>query len=177
LLDVETLSTSHLRCNTCRKNVCESIFGTLLGIKWKSKDGKKIHDDLKQLGIRRSLWPQDQAKKIFLPPAPHTRSKKEKETLCVVLFTLKVLDHYSSNPRIHISMEELKFHSMKSHDCHVLTQQILSIALHHVLPKPVQNTICRLCFNYRKICTKMVDPSDLDNLEDYVVETLCLLEK
>ena len=61
----------------------------------------------------RSKWPQDQGKKIFLPPTPHTLSKKEKETLCAILFTLKVPVGYSSNPRSHISMDELKFHSMK----------------------------------------------------------------
>lgn len=61
------------------KNVCESIFGTLLDIKGKSKDGKKYCDDLQHLGIRRSLWPQEQGKKIFLPPAPHTLSKKKKK--------------------------------------------------------------------------------------------------
>ena len=59
-----------------KKNVCESIFGTLLDIKDKSKDGKNYRHDLQQLGIRRSLWPQQKGKKIFLPPTPHTLSKK-----------------------------------------------------------------------------------------------------
>jgi hypothetical protein len=102
------------------KDICESIFGTLLDIKGKSKDGKKDHDDLQQLSIRRSLWPKDQGKKKFLPPTPHTLSKKEKETLCYVLFTLKVLDGYSSNPRSHISIDELKFYSMKENYFHIL---------------------------------------------------------
>ena len=116
-------------------------------------------------------------KKIFLPPAPHTLSKKEKEIFCVVLFTLKVPDGYSSNPRNHVSVEELKFHSMKAHDFHVLMQQLLPVALRHVLPKAVRNTICMFCFIYKQICAKMVDPTDLEKLEYDVVETLCLLEK
>ena len=74
-------------------------------------------------------------------------------------------------------MKDLKIHSMKEHDFHVLMQQILLVALHHVLPKELRNTICRICFIYRRICAKMVDPTDLDNLQDDVVETLCLLEK
>ena len=142
-LVAETPCTSHFRCNARRKNVCESIFGSLLDIKGKSNDRKNTRDDLQCLGIIRSLWPQYQGKKI-LPPAPHTLSKKEKETFCVVLFRLKVPDGYSSNPRNHISMEALKFHSMKAHDCHVLMQQILPVALRHVLPKVVQYTISRL---------------------------------
>ena len=77
------------------KNVCESIFGTLLDIKDKSKDGKNYHDDLQQFGIRRSLCPEKKRQKPFPPPAPHTLSKKQKEILCGVLFTLKVPNGYS----------------------------------------------------------------------------------
>ena len=119
------------------KNVCESIFGTLMDIKDKSKDGKTSCDDLQQLGIMKSLWPKQKGKKMFLPPAPHTLSKKEKEILCRVLFMLKVLDGYSSKPRNNVSMKYLKIHSMKTHDCDVLVKQILQIALCHVLPKAV----------------------------------------
>ena len=132
ILVCHTLDVMHIE-----KNVCESIFGTLLDIKGKSNNGKNSHDDLHQLGIRRSLWPQDQGKIIFLPPTPQNLSKKEKETLSVVLFTLKVNNGYISNIRIHISMEELKFQNTKSHDFNALMQQILQVALHHVLPKEV----------------------------------------
>ena len=74
-------------------------------------------------------------------------------------------------------MKDIKIHSMKAHDFHVLMQQILPVALRHVLPKAVRNTICRLCFIYRRICAKMVDPTNLDRLQDDFVENLCLLEK
>ena len=87
---------------------------------------------------------------------------------------LKVRDGYSSNPRNNVSMKYLKLHSMKAHDCHVLMQQILPVALRHVLPKAVRNTICRIFFIYRRICAKMVDPTGVYNLQDDVVETLCL---
>jgi len=103
------------------KNVCESIFGNLLDIKDKSKDGKNSLDNLQQLGIRKSLWPEQKGKKIFLPPAPHTLSKKEKDILCRVLFMLKVPDGYNSNLRNNVSMKDLKLHSMKARDFHVLT--------------------------------------------------------
>lgn len=116
------------------KNVCEIIFRTLLDVKGKSKDGKKSRDDLQKMGLRKSLCPKVKGQKIFLPPAPHTLSKKEKQTLCHVLFMLKVPDGYKSNPKNHISMEDLKFHGMKGHDYDVLMQQLLPVPLRHVLP-------------------------------------------
>ena len=74
-------------------------------------------------------------------------------------------------------MEELNFHGMKAHDFHVLMQQLLRVALRHVIPKAMQNTVCRLCLIYRRICAKMLEPTNIGNLEDDVVETLCLPEK
>jgi len=47
----------------------------------------------------------------------------------------------------------------------------------HVLPKAVGNIIYRICFIYKQICAKMVDLKKLENLENDVMETLCLLEK
>ena len=74
-------------------------------------------------------------KKKYFFHLHHTLSKKEKETLCAILFTLKVHDGYSSNTRSHISMDELVFNNMKSHYFHILMQQLLRVALYHVLPK------------------------------------------
>jgi hypothetical protein len=39
------------------KNVCESLFGTLLNMPEKTKDGPKARNDLKFMGIRRELYP------------------------------------------------------------------------------------------------------------------------
>ena len=39
------------------KNVCESLFGTLLNMPKKTKDGPKARNDLKFMGIRRELHP------------------------------------------------------------------------------------------------------------------------
>ena len=115
-------------------------------------------------------------KNISSTNTTHSFKKGERDSLwCFV--HVKSLDGYSSNPINHVSMKYLKLHSMKAHDFHVLMQQILPVELRHVLPKAVRNTICKLCFIYRWICAKMVDPTDLDNLQDDVVETFCLLEK
>src|ERR1041385_7756569 len=39
------------------KNVCESLFGTLLNMPEKTKDGPKARNDFKFMGIRRELHP------------------------------------------------------------------------------------------------------------------------
>ena len=42
------------------KNVYDSLFGTILNIKGKTKDGLKCHQDLVDMGIRQQLHPVSQ---------------------------------------------------------------------------------------------------------------------
>ena len=56
-------------------------------------------------------------------------------------------------------------------------QQLLPVALRSILPKHVRHVICRLSFFFNVLCNKVVDVSSLDELQNEVVVTLCLLEK
>ena len=73
-------------------------------------------------------------------------------------------------------MKDLKLINLKSHDYHTLMQQLLPVTICGVLPKEVRNTIIGLCYFFNSICIKVVDPSKLQQLQDEVVVTLCLLE-
>jgi len=63
-------------------------------------------------------------------------------------------------------MNDLKLIGLKSHDCHVLMQQLLLVAIRDILPKNVKNTITRLCLFFNTICSKVIDPQNLDELEN-----------
>ena len=104
------------------KNVCDSVIGTLLNIQGKTKDGSNTCQDLAEMGIRSQLHPRSDGKKIYLPPACHTLSKKEKISFCQCHCWVKVPQGYSSNIKILVHLKELKLVGLKSHDCHVLMQ-------------------------------------------------------
>ncbi|KAF7150098.1 hypothetical protein RHSIM_Rhsim02G0154800 [Rhododendron simsii] len=133
------------------KNACESIIGTLLNIPGKTKDGINARLDLVEKGLRKEL--------------------------CTTLSDLKVPEGYSSNLKNCVNMDDLKLYGMKSHDCHVLMQQLLPVAIRSVLPKEVRYAIIRLCFFFNAICDKVVDVAKLDKIQSDIVITLCLLEK
>ena len=61
------------------KNVCESINGTLFNVPGKTNDGVKSRLDLLKMGLRSELAPRFELKRIYLPPACYTLSKKEKK--------------------------------------------------------------------------------------------------
>ncbi|XP_059638836.1 uncharacterized protein LOC132281118 [Cornus florida] len=129
------------------------------------------------MGIRGDLHPQDSKGKHFLPPAPHTLKKEEKQLFCKRLQQLKLPDGYSSNIGTHISLDECKVVGLKSHDYHVLMQQLLPVALRGILPKAVRNAIFRLCAYFNEVCQRVIDRNSMERQENEIAETLCMLER
>ena len=79
---------------------------------------------------------------------------------------MKVPQGYSSNIKSLVSVNDLKLVGLKSHDCHVLMQQLLPVAVRGILPEKVRVAISRLCFFFNAICRKVIDPKQLDDLEN-----------
>ena len=111
-----------------------------------------------------------------MPLACHTFSIKEKISFCQCLHHVKVPQRYSSNIKSLVQFKDLKLVGLKSHDCHVLMQQLLVVAIRDILPKKVKHAITRLCFFFNAICSKVIDPLKLDELENEAAIILCQLE-
>jgi len=111
------------------KNVCDSVIGTLLNIQGKTKDGLNTPQDRAEMGIRSQLHPRSDGKKIYLPRACHTLSRKEKMSFCQCLRRDKVPQGYSSNIKSLLQLKDFKLVGLKSHDCHILMQQLLVVAI------------------------------------------------
>lgn len=159
------------------KNVCDNVLGTLLSFDGKSKDNLKARLDLKDMGLRPELHPQSVGlNKVILPTSCFTMSLKEKDQFLKILKNVKVPDGYSSNLSRCIQLKERKMIGLKSHDCHVLMQQLLPIALRGVLSKRVVAPLIDLCCFFRELCSKTLDVRELEQLESRIVETLCHLE-
>ena len=161
------------------KNVCENIYGTLLHQPGKTKYGINARKDLESLKIGGKLVPDETNKKNkVLPPAPYTLSKKEKKKqFCETLLSVKVPDGYSSNVQNLVSIDDCRLQGLKSHDCHTLMQQFLPLAIRNCLPINVRRAIIRMCFFFNTLCCKVVDPNTLDQLQEELVITLCLLQQ
>ncbi|CAA0819515.1 Unknown protein [Striga hermonthica] len=117
------------------KNVSDSLISTLLNIQGKTKDTVNARKDMIAMGIRGELAPVPQGRRTYLPPACHTLSKKEKQSFCECLRGVKVPQGYSSNVKWLVSMKEFKLLGLKSHDHHILVQQLLPVAIRGILPK------------------------------------------
>ena len=88
------------------------------------------------------------------------------------LNSIKVPSGYSSNIQGRINMKEKKFTNLKSHDCHVLMTELLSLVFRGILPENVQLTIVKLCAFLNAISHKVIDPYNLIKLQNDVVQCL-----
>ena len=73
-------------------------------------------------------------------------------------------------------MKDLKLVGLKSHDFHVLMQQLFVMAIRDILPNKVKLAITRLCLFFNAICSKVLDLVKLDELENEAAIILCQLE-
>ncbi|XP_020080846.1 uncharacterized protein LOC109704510 isoform X2 [Ananas comosus] len=161
------------------KNVFDNFIGTFLNLDKKSKDNLQARLDLIDLGIRPELHPQILANgKRRLPPACFTMSMDEKRTLCQVLKDLKMPDSYASNISRCVNLKECKITGLKSHDCHILVEDILPLALRACSPSnQVTFVVTEVANFFKAICSKVLDVDELDKIQNRIVLTLCHMER
>ena len=158
------------------KNVCDSLISTLLNINGKTNNGLNARLDLIEMNIQGELAPIEMGIHTYLPPACYTMPKDEKISFCQCLKGVKVPQGHSSNVKSLVSMQDLKLIGLKSHDCHILMQQLLPVVICGILPKIVRHTISHLCSFFSSICCKVIDALKLDELQNEIVAILCELE-
>ncbi|KAL6176096.1 hypothetical protein ACLB2K_052732 [Fragaria x ananassa] len=159
------------------KNCCDAILGTLLNILGKTKDGVASRLDMVDMGIHTDLKPTSGVKRDKLSLASWNLFVDERKIVCNSFFHMKGPSRFSSNIRNLVSVNDLKLGNLKSHDCHVIMQLLLPVAIRSVLEKPVRYAIIRFCLFFKAICSKVIDVSILKQMQADLVDTICLLEK
>jgi len=155
------------------KNVCDNVVYTLLNQGKKSKDNLKARNDLKDWGVRPDLWPD--ANNRYLP-AIYTLTKENKHIFLKTLKNITVPDGYSSNISRCVDVKQSKLAGLKSHDSHVLMEQLLPLAMRKTLPKEVCSVLIDLCSFFKHLCNKVLKVDELNQLQNRVVLTLCHME-
>jgi hypothetical protein len=111
---------------------------------------------------------------MMKPHAPYVLTAEEFEVFVQTIESLKMPSGYSSSLGKHIRGR--KFGSLKSHNYHVLMQQIMVLALRGLLTEGARMAVMRMCKIFRRLCTKVYNPADFDSLQADVAESMALLE-
>ncbi|XP_015054911.1 uncharacterized protein LOC107001341 [Solanum pennellii] len=159
----------------------ENVFGKK---KKKSNDGKtkdhaKARYDLKDMGIRKNLHPQDteDSKRTKFTKACFSMTNGEISIFCGVLKTAKLPDDSASNISRCVHLDERKVSNYKTHDAHFMLHYLLPIPIKSILPDHVAIPLIRLSSLFHRLCQKVITLEELDCLEVEIIETVNQLER
>jgi len=172
---VQDLPLSHLLDPMhCEKNVCDNIIRTLMG----EKDSASARVDMEQRGIHPHLWLFRQGAnndRLWIPDAPYVLSKEEKREFLETLKSIKNPSRYVST--LHNRITDGKLRGLKSHDHHVLLQQVLPVCLRNIGNDKVMGAIMRMSRVFQRLCAKVINPETREQQMEDVAETLSSMEK
>jgi hypothetical protein len=154
-------------------NLAKNFLKTII----RKKDTVKVRQNLQRKGIRKHLWlvanPRRGGKMLKLA-TPYVLSDRDFEVFVRTLESLRMPLGYASNLEKHICSK--KYRAFKSHDYHVLMQQLLPLALWGLLKPTARTVVMRMSKLFRRVYTKVYDPSEFQSLQLDVAENLALLE-
>ena len=159
-------------------NICESILGTILNIPGKSKDHVNARLDLQELGIRKELHPVESSdgKYLEIRVAIFDMTNDEKDQFCSVLKNVKLPYDSASNIARFVHTKERKVSGYKIHDAHFVLHHLLQFAVKKSLSPVVAFPLIRLGAFLRSVWSKVIDLSDINRLQQEIVEILFQFE-
>ena len=173
----ETLLVRHnLDIMHIEKNVFDNIVGTCLDVDKQSKDGLNARLDLKEMNIRAELHADTSGPKPIIHVAIYQMNKQGKMNFCMVIKHARFPDGYASNFFHKVQLDKKILVGMKTHDYHIIMQDLMPLALCRSLPESVDVPLIGLCKYFKMMYGKVVDIQVVEEWECKIVEILCQLE-
>ncbi|XP_062100084.1 uncharacterized protein LOC133805932 [Humulus lupulus] len=158
------------------KNVCDSLLCTILDND-KSKDTTNARYYLKKMGVKESLWIyEDENGKLMKPHASYVLTLVQRQQFCQFIKEVKFPDGFCSNLKKKVIENETNIIGLKSHDCHVLMQRLLSMCVRKFLPKDISTTISELCNFFKQVCSRIINVKDMEEAQKDLIMILCKME-
>ena len=158
----------------CEKNLAENILRTTFG----EKDSPSVRADMAARGIKPQLHLQPcgpNRDRFYMPDAPYVLSPTDKAKVLHILKQLRTPTNYVA--ALHTKISKGKLGGLKSHDYHVLMQQILPLCFRKISNKALAGDVIRLSRIFRRICAKKINFAEKDQMLEDCAETMCMFEK
>ena len=157
------------------KNVFDNVFNTILNVKGKTKDDLKSRRDIEELCKRPELHmkPNDSKK----PKACYELDNNQVKAVLKWVEGLRFPDGISSNLRRCVDFKNGRLSGMKSHDCHIMMENLFPVMFKELLPLKVWKVVTELSMFYKELCSTTLKVQRLRKLEVDIPILLCKLEK
>ena len=90
------------------------------------------------------------------PTALFTLAREEIDVMRNTLKNISVNDGYLSNISRCVDIEKMKIFGLKSHDCHILMKEFLSLSIRNMLPVQVAIVLVYLCIFFKFLYAKVL---------------------
>ena len=112
-----------------------------------------------------------------IPHAKYILSKAKKTKFFDWLKCVKFLDEYASKISRYVNTQKGKISKMKSHDCHVLLQRLLPVAIRGYFLTEIHTPLIELYFFFfKELCSRTLKLNVLNRMKHDIVVILCKLE-
>jgi hypothetical protein len=105
---------------------------------------------------------------------PYMLSEEDFNLFCNCIESLRTPTGHSSAFRKHIQKKKLG--GLKSHDYHVLLQQVLPLVLRGLMKPGPRMAIMRVYKIFRRLCIKDYNPAEFESLQVDVAESMALVK-
>jgi len=172
---VQDLSVRHtLDVMHVEKNIAATLTGFLLG----EEDTIAVRKDLQEQGLMSDLHlvREDDSESYLMPHAPYVLRPEEKRRVLQTIRSVQIPFGHCANFSKLVNLDKGKMQFMKSHDWHVLLEEVLPAALRGSLSDGPRLAVIRLGHCFKRIYEKKIMVSDLPFLQTYIAKTYALLE-
>lgn len=154
------------------RNVAANVVKHLFG----EKDTAAVRRDMEQAQKFEHLWLEEErvSTHYLQPRALYVFTDFERRAFVDMVSRTKTPSGYCASLQRHVNQE--KFSGMKSHDYHVLIQDVLPTGICNSLHKGPRKAIIRLGQLFKRICTKVLVEAEIPDVKKHAAETLCLFE-
>nr|GEY52516.1 hypothetical protein [Tanacetum cinerariifolium] len=141
------------------------------------RDIVKARQELQRLGIQSGLWlGQTKNGKYLKPQAAYSFTPENQKKFCEFIKGVKLPDGFGSCFKNKVTDNDTNITGLKSHDCHIMMQRLLSYGLQNYLPDKIAKPIIELCSLFKQICSVTLMEDDMSKAQIKVVDILCDLE-
>ncbi|XP_050386122.1 uncharacterized protein LOC126802526 [Argentina anserina] len=160
------------------KNFADNVIFTILGVVGKSKDNLNSRRDLERMEIRRQYHlKRTESGQEYADPAEFEMNNKGKDLFLSGLAATRMPEGAASNIARRVNLRDRSIRSLKSHDNHIMLQQLIPLFIRSSLPANVVQPLIDVGNFFKQLCSLENSAADLQALRDRIVLTLCELEK
>jgi hypothetical protein len=147
-----------------------------MDVKGKTKDNIKARLDVALFCNRKNIELVCDGSRLAKPRASFVLEKNAQLLVYKWLKSLRFPDRHASNISRLVYTEECRLYGMKSHDCHVFMQTLISLAFRDLLSKGIWDALTEISHFFRDICSNKLNVDHIERLETNIVETICKVE-